>query len=88
MNVKQGDIAIIVKSAMGLNIGRIVEVGDYVGEHSKLGPIWHVRTKGRALVTEYGAIGPECDCADDWLRPLPPDDANAGSRNELEREAA
>ena len=73
MNCKKGDLAVIIKSVDGLNVGRIVEVLDYLGEHSKYGPIWHVRTRGRALITEYGAMGPECDCADDWLRPIEPE---------------
>lgn len=88
MNVKKGDLAVIIKSTFGLNIGRIVEVGDMMGEHSQLGAIWHVRTKGRALVTDYGAIGPECDCADDWLRPLPADDANSGALTDQPLEIA
>lgn len=72
MNVKQGDMALIVKSTDGVNVGKIVEVLRFEGEHSKLGPIWHVRSKGYDLITMYGAVGPECDCADDWLKPLPP----------------
>lgn len=43
-----------------------------MGEHSKYGRIWHVRSLGLPLVTEYGAVGPECDCAEAWLRKLPP----------------
>ncbi len=73
MNVKQGDTATIVKSVDGINVGKIVDVVAYMGQHSKLGAIWHVRSKGSDLITEYGAVGNECDCADDWLRPLPPD---------------
>lgn len=72
MNVKKGDRAQIIGGVDGLNYGVIVEVGELMGEHSKYGPIWHVRSLGPALVTEYGAVGLECDCADAWLRKLPP----------------
>lgn len=72
MNCKQGDLAVITKSVDGINVGKIVECLYLAGIHSKLGPIWHVRSAGNDLITEYGAVGPECDCADDWLKPLPP----------------
>lgn len=88
MNVQQGDLAIIVKSVDGVNIGKIVEVCEFMGNHSKFGPIWHVRSKGNDLVTEYGAVGPECDCADDWLKPLPPDADPAANDSMFELEAA
>lgn len=74
MNVKKGDTARIVESIDGLNVGKIVEVCSYQGEHSKYGPIWRVRiVKGSQLVSEYGGVGITCDCADAWLEPLPPE---------------
>lgn len=73
MNVKAGDLAVIIKSVDGTNVGKRVEVMFFQGEHSKFGPIWHVRSRGPQLITEYGAKGPECDCADSWLRPLLPE---------------
>lgn len=88
MNVKQGDLATIIKSTDGINVGKIVQVGQYMGEHSKLGPIWHVHSRGSDLITEYGAVGSECDCADDWLRPLPPEELKAANDERYEREAA
>lgn len=66
-------MAVIVKSVDNINVGKIVEVRQWMGQHSKLGHIWHVRSRGNDLITEYGAVGPECDCADDWLIPLPPE---------------
>lgn len=73
MNVKKGDMAHIVESIDGLNVGKTVEVCSYQGEHSKYGPIWRVRiASGGQLVTEYGGVGITCDCADAWLRPIPP----------------
>ena len=72
-------MAIIVKSIDNVNVGKIVQVRQWMGEHSKLGHIWHVRSRGNDLITEYGAVGPECDCADDWLRPLPPEALEAAN---------
>ena len=73
MNVSQGDRAWIIDSVDGLNVGKIVRVRKYQGEHPRLGAIWHVRSEGTDLITEYGAVGPECDCADAWLKRIPPD---------------
>ena len=84
MNVKSGDRAVIIKSALGVNIGRVIDVGEYRGEHTQYGPIWHVYSTGSALVTEYGGIGKECDCADDWLRPLLPEADVKAMDRELE----
>jgi hypothetical protein len=70
--IKPGDRARIIGGVDGLNIGVVVEVGQYLGEHSKYGPIFHVVSLGPDIVTEYGAIGKECDCAAAWLRKLPP----------------
>lgn len=73
MNCKQGDLATIIKSVDGINVGKVVEVVEFAGQHSKYGAIWHIRSRGCDLITEYGAVGPECDCPDDWMRPLPPE---------------
>ena len=70
-NVETGDRAIFIGGTDGLNLGKIVRVGIYAGEHSKLGIIWHVHSLGRPLVTEFGAVGMECDAADRWLKKLP-----------------
>ena len=71
--IKQGDLAIIIAGALGAkgpNIGKQVTVGKLQGEHSEYGRIWRVH--GENLVTEYGAVGSEPDCAASWLQKLPP----------------
>lgn len=74
--IKSGDRARIIAGALGdkgPNIGKQVTVGQLQGEHSRYGRIWRVH--GEGLVTEYGAVGSELDCAAAWLRKLPPDAA-------------
>ncbi len=73
MNCKQGDMAEIIESVDGINVGKIVEVCSFQGTHSLLGPIWRIRSASGELITEYGAVGFTCDCADKWLKPIPPD---------------
>ena len=74
MNVEVGDFARIVESVDGINVGKVVEVCSFQGVHSVFGPIWRVRSHEGELVTEYGAIGFSCDCADAWLQKLEPED--------------
>ena len=74
MNVEVGDMAVIVESTDGINVGKVVEVCSFQGVHSKLGPIWRIRCGSGDLVTEYGAIGLTCDCADAWLKRVDPED--------------
>lgn len=72
--IKAGDRAEIIAGALGdkgPNVGKTVRVGMFQGEHSKHGRIWRVHSEG--LVTEYGVVGTELDCAQAWLRKLPPD---------------
>ena len=71
MNVKKGDLAEIIKSVDGINVGKIVEVSDFAGNHSQHGPIWLVRSRTLDLVTEYGGVGDNLHCADDWLKRIP-----------------
>lgn len=72
--LKKGDLAEIIAGALGdkgPNIGKRVTVGDTVGPgHSVHGRI--VRVHGAGLVTEYGAVGSEVDCAVAWLRKINP----------------
>jgi hypothetical protein len=72
MNCKPGDTAEIIESIDGINVGKIVEVCTFQGVHSVFGPIWRIRSTAGELITEYGAVGFSCDCADKWLRPIPP----------------
>lgn len=71
--IKSGDIAIIIAGALGdkgPNVGKTVTVGMLRGEHSKYGRIWAV--SGQNLVSEYGAVGSNVDCAAAWLRKVEP----------------
>lgn len=72
--IKSGDLVEIVRGAMGAqgpNVGKRVTVVALRGEHSVHGRIW--RVVGKDLISEYGAVGGEVDCAQSWLRKLPPD---------------
>lgn len=76
MNVKPGDLAIIIKSDFG-NEGSIVEVLRPHMRVSSIGPMWVVQVMrdtpcvnmdtGLALVIKAGAIAA---CDDAWLRPV------------------
>lgn len=71
--LKSGDQAHIVAGALGdkgPNVGKRVTVGKLQGEHSQYGRIWRVH--GHGLVTEYGGMGSEVDCAAAWLRKIEP----------------
>ena len=71
--IKAGDMAEIIEGALGTtgpNIGKVVRVGQFQGEHSRYGRIWRVH--GEGLTTEYGATGTELDCAQSWLRKIEP----------------
>lgn len=80
MRCKQWDKAYVECGAMGAdspNVGLVV-VCESINEfspHSVHGPIWNVSTSGpRQIVSEYGAIGLKGQMADEWLRPIPPDE--------------
>lgn len=85
--IKSGDLATIIAGAMGNtgpNVGKRVRVGVLRGEHSLYGRIWRVH--GDGLVTEYGVVGSEVDCAQLWLRKIPPGTpppSSATSRREV-----
>jgi len=71
--IQSGDQAEIIAGALGdkgPNVGKKVRVGLLRGEHSKFGRIWRVH--GEGLITEYGAVGNEVDCAAVWLRKIEP----------------
>ena len=84
--IRQGDRATIIAGALGgkgPNVGKTVTVGMLRGEHSQHGRIWRVH--GEGLVTEYGAVGSEVDCAAAWLRKIePPAVKPVGVTNEHE----
>ena len=73
MRCKVGDLAEVIGGALGLNnVGKVVEVTKFRGNHTQYGGIWLCRSRTGELITEYGAIGIYADFADDWLRPIPP----------------
>ena len=79
--IQSGDLAEIICGALGSvgpNVGKQVRVGLLRGEHSQHGRIWRVH--GEGLVTEYGAVGAELDCAQSWLRRIEPPAGPAGER--------
>lgn len=71
--IKAGDLCEIVEGALGRkgpNVGKRVRVLELRGEHSEHGRIW--RVQGGDLLSEYGALGEQVDCAQSWLRKFPP----------------
>jgi hypothetical protein len=84
--IKNGDRAHIIAGALGdkgPNVGKAVTVGEFRGEHSKYGRI--VRVHGEGLISEYGAVGSELDCAVAWLRKIDPEKLKPES-HKLEKE--
>ena len=80
--IKTGDRATIIAGALGdkgPNVGKRVTVGPLRGEHSQHGRIWRVH--GEGLITEYGFVGTEVDCAAAWLRKDPPPLARHNSQH-------
>lgn len=71
--IQNGVICRVIGGVDGLNIGRIVQVQTCRGEHSQYGRIWRCTTRGKYLVTEYGAVGLSADFAEDWLEPIDED---------------
>lgn len=73
MRCKVGDLCEIIKSTDGLSVGKYVEVKSFAGIHPDHGPTWLVTSRTMDLVTEYGGVGDNLHCADDWLKPVPLD---------------
>jgi len=69
--VKPGDMARVIKSHDGINVGIEVEVCSFQGMHSKLGVIWRCRAR-QEIVTYMGGVGHFADFADDWLLKIEP----------------
>lgn len=81
MNVKQGDLAILIKASVAENIGLIVQVGGFTGNHPVYGPLWGVKVDkyvqtgkfyGKEPVSFFGGVeaGAVVQAPDDWLRPV------------------
>lgn len=77
MNVKQGDLAIVIKSLNGKAVGSIVRVASFFNHCPQNGPEWNVevarkstvkcRGTGRLIVLQPGGTA---QCPDAWLRPI------------------
>jgi hypothetical protein len=80
MKIYAGVLCKVIGGTDGLNVGKTVRVVSLQGEHSKLGRIWRCTAVVGEIVTEYGAIGPTADFAQDWLEPLPPVTAKPGEQ--------
>jgi hypothetical protein len=86
--IKSGDLCEVIGGAFnelaGPNIGKLVTVRSFRGEHPLYGRIF--RCEGEGLITEYGAFGSIADFAQSWLRKLPPDTKVNSSQNEKKLE--
>lgn len=80
MNCKPGDLAVYVRSG-AMNLGRIVEVIRFAGEHPIFegrrwcrgsGPCWVVRSSGSPLSTSGGDEFMVVIAPDAFLRPIRP----------------
>jgi len=70
-NLEPGCLARIIDSVDKISVGIIVQCIKIVGNHSKYGTVWHVRSKD-TLVTEYGGKGNEADVPAIWLKKIEP----------------
>lgn len=68
-----GCLAVIIQSAIGHTVGKIVQCVKIKGEHSLYGTVWEVRSR-EELVTEYGGHGHLVDVPAKWMRPIEPGD--------------
>lgn len=85
--IRRGDKARIIRGALGdksPNVGKVVTVGYLQGQHSIHGNIWRVH--GEGLVTEFGGMGTELDCAQSWLQKLEPETPKLDAR-EVQKES-
>jgi len=71
--LEPGCLAIIIESALGINIGRIVTCVKIKGNHTLYGPVWTVYSKEQ-IASEYGAMGHNVDVPAKWLKKINPND--------------
>ena len=71
--LEPGCLAIIIESALGINIGRIVTCVRIKGEHTLYGKVWTVYSKEQ-IASEYGAMGHNVDVPAKWLRKIDPNE--------------
>ena len=98
MNVSQGDKAIIVFSVRPANVGRIVDVAEYIGKFDKGEQFEYRGLKSQALVSDHYwwieaedlEIGfgpsPRAYIADSWLRRIDQLSEDFSSKEQLELE--
>lgn len=74
MNVKQGDMAIIVKAKIPENIGKIVKVLEFAGESHGRSNVWIIafQRPSKFWQVETGKVGVslQATAPDEWLRPI------------------
>jgi hypothetical protein len=79
LNCKPGDLAIVMYSETGLNLGKIVEVIKLLGETPEFdgqfwniddGPSWLVEAKGSPILCSVGPPLSVVPIPDAWLRPI------------------
>jgi hypothetical protein len=85
--IKAGDLCKVINGLQGQaspNIGLVVEVLAYVGDHSKLGRIWRCKAEyaEKALpgadVPGRPSLQGAADFAQSWLKKIPPPGQNIG----------
>ncbi len=77
-----GDLAIIIQSALGVNVGRIVQCVNVIGDHSLYGTVWNVRSSD-PIVSEYGGHGYSVHVPQIWLKKIEPGTRDNSNINEL-----
>jgi len=75
MNVKKGDLAIVVSSLKSTNTGRVVKVVEFYGDRDTrtwglLKNMWRVEMVGTPAVTVLGDLSKEGIIEDHRLRPI------------------
>lgn len=80
--IKPGILCRVIGGALhpSPNLGKIVTVSTYQGEHTLWGDVW--RCTGEDLVSEYGVKAIALDFAADWLEPLKKVEDNQKEINE------
>lgn len=79
-----GDLAIIVESAMGINIGKIVQLKHLdMPPHSLYGNIWMCSTK-EEMSDEWGNLRSNIQIPAKWLKKIEPGSLNKSTKKHLE----
>lgn len=81
--LEPGDLAVIIESTLGVNVGRIVQCVNTVGNHSLYGIVWNVRSKD-PIVSEYGGHGHTVHVPQKWLKKIIPGQGNTTIHKQTE----